>query len=134
MTSISKNVYIEKSLKQEKNATILLIEQQKNTPVDVKPDISSDFDNHNNTRKPKYKVGDLVRISSYKTIDSKSYQLNQTEKMFLIRTFKNTTAQKRKFSIKDFHSKCGKIYSFLQIFATFSEETLNGKLNFLPSF
>lgn len=48
----------------------------KNTPVDVKPDTTTDIDNHNKTRKPKCKVGDLVRISSYKSIDSKSYQLN----------------------------------------------------------
>ena len=41
--------------------------------------------------------------------------------------FKNGTAQKMKFSIKDFISKCN---TNLQ---TFTEEILNGKLHFLCS-
>ena len=39
--------------------------------------------------------------------------------------------KKMKFSIKDFFSKCDQIRSFLRIFFTFTEETLNGKLQFL---
>ena len=40
-----------------------------------------------------------------------------------------STAQKMKFSIKDFFSKCDQIRSFL----TFTEEVFNGKLHFLHS-
>ena len=40
------------------------------------------------------------------------------------------TAQKMKFSIKDFFSKCDQFPADL---ITFTEETLNGKLNFLCS-
>ena len=39
-----------------------------------------------------------------------------------------TTAQKMKFSIKDFFSKCDQIRR-----VTFTEEILNGKLHFLCS-
>ena len=43
------------------------------------------------------------------------------------------TAQKKKFSIKDFSSKCDQIRSFLADLVTFTEEILNRKLNFLCS-
>ena len=48
----------------------------------------------------------------------------------------NYTAQKMKFSIEDFFSKCDQIRSFLQFPAdlvTFTEEILNGKPYFLCS-
>ena len=45
---------------------------------------------------------------------------------------KTRTAQKKKFSIKDFFSKCGQIRSSANLF-TFTEEILNGKLHFLCS-
>ena len=35
-------------------------------PVDVKPSIFIDFDKENNKESPKFKVGDIVRISKYK--------------------------------------------------------------------
>ena len=40
------------------------------------------------------------------------------------------TAYKTKFSIKDFVSNCDQIRSFLWILEAFTEEILNGKLNF----
>ena len=43
------------------------------------------------------------------------------------------TAQKMKFSIKDFFSKCDQMRSFLRIWAPFTEEILNGKLQSLCS-
>ena len=42
-------------------------------------------------------------------------------------------AQKMKFSIKDFFSKCDQIRRFLVTLVTFTEEVLNGKLYFLCS-
>ena len=44
-----------------------------------------------------------------------------------------STAQKMKFSIKDFFSKCDKNRSLLRIWSTFTEEILNGNLHFLSS-
>ena len=43
------------------------------------------------------------------------------------------TAQKMKFSIKDFFSKCDQTCRKLDL-ATFAEESLNGKLHLLRSF
>ena len=43
------------------------------------------------------------------------------------------TAQKVKFPVKDFFSKCDQIRSFPRILVTFTEEILNGKLHFLCS-
>ena len=47
--------------------------------------------------------------------------------------FAGFTAQKMKFSIKDFFVKCDQIRSFMRIFFTFTKENLNGKLYFLCS-
>ena len=43
------------------------------------------------------------------------------------------TAQKTKFSIKDFFSKCDKIRSFLRIWSHLLEKSIIGKLHFLCS-
>ena len=42
-----------------------------------------------------------------------------------------STANKMKFSIKEFFIKCEKIHSFMWDLFTFAEEILNGKLQFL---
>ena len=42
-----------------------------------------------------------------------------------ISSFTVSTAQKIKFSVKDFYSKCDQIRSFLADLVTFTEETLN---------
>ena len=41
------------------------------------------------------------------------------------------TAQKSKFSIRDFFSKYDQIRSFVRIWSHLTKETLNGKLHFL---
>ena len=43
------------------------------------------------------------------------------------------TAQKMKFSIKDFFSKCEKIHNFMRIWSHLLKKILNGKLHFLCS-
>ena len=43
------------------------------------------------------------------------------------------TAQKMKFSMKDFFSKCDQIRSFLRIWSHLLKKILNGKLHFLYS-
>ena len=43
------------------------------------------------------------------------------------------TAQKMKFSINNFFSKCDQIHSFLKKSEEFTEEILDGKLHFLCS-
>ena len=42
-------------------------------PVDVKPNIFIDFNKENKKKDPKFKVGDHVRISTYKNSFEKGY-------------------------------------------------------------
>ena len=65
MTSISKNVYINKL-----------------------DDIVKEYNNNN--KDPKFKVGDRVRISKYKNIFAKRYVPNWSEEVFVIKKVKNT--------------------------------------------
>ena len=41
-----------------------------------------DFNKENNQERPKFKVGDNVRISKYKNIFAKDYVLNWSEEVF----------------------------------------------------
>ena len=69
MTSVSKNVYIDKldNIVDEYNNTYHTTIKMK--PIDVK-------DKENNNKDPKFKVGDHVRISKYKNIFAKGYTPN----------------------------------------------------------
>ena len=66
MTSISKNVYIDKldDIVNEYNNTYHRTIKMK--PVDVKDNTYIDFKKEVNDKDPKFKVGDHVRISKYK--------------------------------------------------------------------
>ena len=76
MTSISKNVYIDKlddivhKYNNKKHRTI------KMKPIDVKDNTYIDFSKEVNDNDPKFKVGDHVRISKYKNIFAKGYTPN----------------------------------------------------------
>ena len=66
MTSISKNVYIDKldDIVNEYNNTYHRTIKMK--PVDVKDNTYIDFKKEVNDKDPKFKIGDHVRISKYK--------------------------------------------------------------------
>ena len=49
-----------------------------------------DFNKENNQKGPKFKVGDNVRISKYKTIFAKGYVPIWSEEVFGIKKVKNT--------------------------------------------
>ena len=76
MTSISKNVYIDKldDIVNEYNNTYHRTIKMK--PVDVKDNTYIDSSKEVNDKNPKFKVGDLVRISKYKNIFAKGYTPN----------------------------------------------------------
>ena len=77
MTSILKNVYIDKldDIVGEYNNTYHRTIKMK--PVDVKDNTHIYFEKEvNNNKDPKFKVGDYVRISKYKNIFSKGYMPN----------------------------------------------------------
>ena len=89
MTSISKNVYIDKldDIVQKYNNTYTSIKMK---PVDVKHNTYIDFKKEVNDKNPKFKVGDHVRISKYKNIFTKGYMPNLSEEIFIIKKIKNT--------------------------------------------
>ena len=76
MTSISKNVYIDKLDDTVNKYNNKYHRTFKMKPVDVKPGIYIDFDKENKREGPKFKVGDHVRISKYKDIFGKGYVPN----------------------------------------------------------
>ena len=90
MTSISKNVYIDKlddmlhKYNNKKHRTIRM------RPIDVKDNTYIDFSKEVNDKDPKFKVGDHVRISKYRNIFSKGYTPNWSEEFFVIKKIKTT--------------------------------------------
>ena len=68
MTSVSKNVYIDKSddIVSKYNNTYHTIIKMK--PVDVKSSTDIDFSKEVNDKDPKFKIGDTVRTSKYRSI------------------------------------------------------------------
>ena len=90
MTSISKNVYIDKldDIVNEYNNTKHRITKMKLT--DVKDNTYIDFAKEVNDNDPKFKVGDHVRIWKYKNIFAKGYTPNWSEEVFVIKKIKST--------------------------------------------
>ena len=90
MTSISKNVYIDKLDDIVKKYNNIYDTSIKIKPVDVKDNTYIGFKKEVNDKNPKFKVGDRVRISKYKNIFAKGYMPNWSEKIFIIKKNKNT--------------------------------------------
>ena len=90
MTSISKNLYIDK--------LVDIVDKYNNTyhttikmkPIDVKDNTYINASKEINNKDPKFKVGDHVRISKYKNIFAKGYMPNWSEEVFVIKKVKNT--------------------------------------------
>ena len=89
MTSISKNMYINKldDIVNEYNNTMHRTTKMK--PIDVKDNMYIDFGKEVNDNDPKFKVGNHVRISKYKNIFAKGYTPNWSEEAFVIKKIKN---------------------------------------------
>ena len=90
MTSISKNVYIDKLDDIVRKYNNIYHTSIKMKPVDVKDNTYIDFKKEVNDKDLKFKIGDHVRISKYKNIFAKGYMLNWSEKIFIISKIKNT--------------------------------------------
>ena len=90
MTSISKNVYIDKlnDIVDEYNNTYHATIKMK--PINVKDNTYLNTDKELNNKDPKFKVVDHVRISKYKNIFAKCYTPNWSEEVFIIKKVKNT--------------------------------------------
>ena len=76
MTSISKNVYIDKLYDIIKKYNNTYHTSIKMKPVDVKDNTYIDVKQKVNDKNPKFEVGDHVRISKYKNIFTKWYMLS----------------------------------------------------------
>ena len=60
------------------------------TPTDVKSSAYIDFNKAVNSKDPKFKIGDFVRISKYKNIFAKGCNPNWFEEVFVIKKVENT--------------------------------------------
>ena len=90
MTSISQNVYIDKlddTINKYNNTYQSTIKMK---PVAVKSSTYIDSSKEIDNRDPKFKIGDIVRISKYKNAFAKVYTPNGSEEVFLIKKVKNT--------------------------------------------
>ena len=90
MTSILKNVYIDKldDIVNKYNNTYHRTIKMK--AVDVKSSTYIDFNKEYNKKGPKFIVGDHARISKHKNIFAKGYVPNWSEEVFVIKEVKNT--------------------------------------------
>ena len=116
MTTISKNVYIDKLddiVKEYNNKYHTSIKMK---PVVVKDNMHISFKKEVNNKDPKFKVGDHVWISKYKNIFTKGYASNWSEEIFVIKKLKNTVPWT--YIISDLNDK--------EIIGTFYEKELQG--------
>ena len=110
MTSISKNVYIDKLddiVDEYNNAYHTTIKMK---PIYVKDNTYINTDKEINNKDPKFKVGDRVRISKYKNIFAKSYTPNWSEEVFVIKKVKNTVLWTYVINDLDGEEIMGKFY------------------------
>ena len=90
MTAISKNVYFDvlDNIVNKYNNTVHRTIKMK--PIDVTSDSYAEYNEDSNVTKPKFKVGDHVRISKYKNIFAKGYTQNWSEEVFVVSKIKDT--------------------------------------------
>ena len=114
MSSLSKNMYIDRLddiVKKYNNTYHTSIKMK---PVDVKDNTYISFKKEVNDKNPKFKVGDHVRISTYKNIFAKGYMPNWSEEIFIIKKIKNTVLST--YAINDLNGE--------EIIGTFYENKL----------
>ena len=114
MTSVSKNVYIDKldDIVNKYNNTYHSTIKMK--PVDVKSSRYIYSSEEISDEDPKFNIGDIVRISKYKNIFAKGYVPNWSEEIFVIKKVKNTVSWT--YVISDLKGK--------EIFGTFYKKAL----------
>ena len=90
MTAISKNVYFD--------VLDAIVDEYSNTyhktikikPVDVKSDSFPEYNEKSNEKDSKFKVGDHIRISTFKNVFAKGYTPNWSEEIFIVKKIKST--------------------------------------------
>ena len=92
MISVSKNVCIGKSDDIVNNYNNTYHNKIKMKLVLVKSNIYIESSKAINTKNPKFKIDDIVRISKYKNIFTKGYVLNWSEEVFVIKKVEKTVS------------------------------------------
>ena len=90
VNSISKNVYIDQLddiVNKYNNANHKTIKMK---PANLKSTTYFNSSKEINDKDPKFKIGDIVRISKHKNIFTKDYIPNWSEEVFVIKKFNNT--------------------------------------------
>ena len=89
MTAVSKSVYFDvlDDIANKNDNTVHRSIKMKTS--DVTSDSYPEYNEDSNVTKPKFKVGDHVRISKYKNIFAKGYTPNWSEEVFVINKIKN---------------------------------------------
>ena len=87
---VSKNVYIDKLDNKVSEYNNTFHKTIKMKPVDIKNNTYIDSRKEVNDKNPKFKVGDHVRISKYKSIFAKGYTSNWSEEVFIVSKIKDT--------------------------------------------
>ena len=90
ITAVSKNVYFDVlgDIVNKYNNTVHRTIKMK--PTDVASDSYDEYSQDSNVTKPKFKVGDHVKISKYKNIFAKGYTQNWSGEVFIISKIKDT--------------------------------------------
>ena len=90
MTSISKYVYVDKLYNIVNKYNNTYHNAIKMKPVDVKSSTNIDSSKETSDKDPpKFKIGDIVRVSKYKNIFAKGYVPNWSEELYVIKKVKN---------------------------------------------
>ena len=89
MTSVSKNMHINKldDIVNKYNNTYHSTAKMK--PLHVKPNTYIESSKEINNKNPKFKIGDIVRISKHKNMFEKGYFPNWSAEVFRIKKIKN---------------------------------------------
>ena len=90
MTSVSRNVYIDKLDDMANKYNNAYHRKIKMKPVDIKSSAYTDSSKEINYQDPKFKIGDNVRISKYKNSFAKSYTPKWSEEVFVIKKVKHS--------------------------------------------
>ena len=90
MTSVSKNVYIDKLDEIVNKFNNTYDSTVKVKPVDLKPNTYINSNKEINEEDPKFKISDIARISKYQNIFAKGYVPNWYEEVFVFTKVRKT--------------------------------------------
>ena len=90
MAAVSKNVYFDVLDDIVNKYNNIVHKTIKMKSIDVTSDSYAEYNKDSNVTKPKFKVGDHVRISKYKNVFAQRYTQNWSKEVFVVSKIKNT--------------------------------------------